>query len=292
MKNYLFLLLLISLSFTACRNCEDLELSEEYVSTEEKEVAIEELKADIIALNSEYPEQVVTKAGWWKYILTALVDGGACYVSLQIPILQYASITCAIAASNRFFDWIDNKKVESAPLLDNSISMTYLQKEEWTGEGSSAGILHNTVITNLYDKYGEKFYEAPDTIMACRIAKEVSVLTNQDSTLLYLSLIDNFDVIKECVDSCTTDTSIHEYIAFLKRRFPENSQQLTIFEPILEGLQKVNPIENKGEYVDRVMCIIDSSAVAEPIKHNLREGLTVANASARLWNTEYVMVKE
>ena len=50
--------------------------------------------------------------------------------------------------------------------------------------------------------------------------------------------------------------------------------------------------ENKGEYVDRVMCIIDIFAVAEPIKHNLREGLTVANASARLWNTEYVMVKE
>ena len=72
----------------------------------------------------------------------------------------------------------------------------------------------------------------------------------------------------------------------------ENSQQLTIFEPILEGLQKVNPIENKGEYFDRVMCIIDIFAVAEPIKHNLREGLTVANASARLWNTEYVMVKE
>lgn len=115
--------------------------------------------------------------------------------------------------------------------------------------------------------------------MACRIAKEVSVLANQDSTLLYLSLIDNFDVIKECVDSCTTDTSIHEYIAILKRRFPENSQQLTIFEPILEGLQKVNPIENKGEYFDRVMCIIDIFAVAEPIKHNLREGLTVANAS-------------
>lgn len=75
--------------------------------------------------------------------------------------------------------------------------MTYLQNEEWTGEGASAGILHNTVITNLYDKYGEKFYEAPDTIMACRIAKEVSVLANQDSTLLYLSFIDNFDVIKE-----------------------------------------------------------------------------------------------
>lgn len=46
------------------------------------------------------------------------------------------------------------------------------------------------------------------------LQKEVSVLANQDSTLLYLSLIDNFDVIKECVDSCTTDTSIHEHIAF------------------------------------------------------------------------------
>lgn len=47
--------------------------------------------------------------------------------------------------------WIDNK-VESVPLLEESISMTYLQNEEWTGEGASAGILHNTVITNLYDK--------------------------------------------------------------------------------------------------------------------------------------------
>ncbi len=50
-----------------------------------------------------------------------------------------------------FFDWIDDK-VESVPLLEESISMTYLQNEEWTGEGASAGILHNTVITNLYDK--------------------------------------------------------------------------------------------------------------------------------------------
>lgn len=110
--------------------------------------------------------------------------------------------------------------------------MTYLQNEEWTGEGASAGILHNTVITNLYDKYGEKFYEAPDTIMACRIAKEVSVLANQDSTLLYLSLIDNFDVIKECVDSCTTDTSIHEYIAFLKknsRKIHNSSLSLNLY---------------------------------------------------------------
>ena len=67
---------------------------------------------------------------------------------------------------------------------------------------------------------------------------------------------------------------------------------MLLYEELLEGLQKVNPIENKGEYVDRVMCIIDIFAVAEPIKYNLREGLTVANASARLWNTEYVMVKE
>ena len=67
---------------------------------------------------------------------------------------------------------------------------------------------------------------------------------------------------------------------------------MLLYEELLEGLQKVNPIENKGEYADRVMCIIDIFAVAEPIKHNLREGLTVANASARLWNTEYVIVKE
>ena len=65
--------------------------------------------------------------------------------------MQNVSVACAIAASNRFFDWIDDK-VESVPLLGESISMTYLQNEEWTGEGASAGILHNTVITNLYDK--------------------------------------------------------------------------------------------------------------------------------------------
>lgn len=268
-----------------------MELSGESVLTEENTVAIEQLKADIIALNSEYSEPVVTKAKWWKYILSALVDGGTCFIALYIPLVQYVSIGCAITASNLFFNWIDNESV-SAPLLEESISMTCLQKEEWIGEGASAGTLHNTVIVNLYNEYGENFYEVPDTVMACRIAKELSILTNQDSTLLYSSIIDNLDVINECVDSCTTDTSIHEYIGFLKRRFPENTQQLTVFEPILEGLLKVNPIENEGEYVDRVMCIIDSSAVAEPVKQNLREGLTVANASARLWNTEHIDAKE
>ncbi|MDY3835122.1 MAG: hypothetical protein SOZ87_08710 [Candidatus Cryptobacteroides sp.] len=80
-----------------------------------------------------------------------LSQGKFFFVALQIPIVQNVSVACAIAASNRFFDWIDDK-VESVPLLEESISMTYLQNEEWTGEGASAGILHNTVITNLYDK--------------------------------------------------------------------------------------------------------------------------------------------
>ena len=80
-----------------------------------------------------------------------LSQGKFFFVASQIPIVQNVSVACAIAASNRFFDWIDDK-VESVPLLEESISMTYLQNEEWTGEGASAGILHNTVITNLYDK--------------------------------------------------------------------------------------------------------------------------------------------
>lgn len=139
---------------------------------------------NIIALNSEYAEPAFTKAKWWKYILSALVDGGVCFITLHLPVVQYVSIGCAIAASNSFFNWIDNNSA-SSPLQEESISMTYLQKEEWTGEGASAGTLHNTIW---------KF--------------------------------------------------------------------------------------------------IDSSAVAESFKQNLRAGLTVANASARLWNTESAVSDE
>lgn len=292
MKKFLFLLILFPLSFIACNNNEDeFKLANESISKTEDVVALEQLNDDIIALNFQYPEPVETKARWWKYILTALVDGGVCFASLHIPMLQLCPLTCAITASVCFFNWIDNK-VESAPLLDKSISMTHLQNEEWVGNGSSAGTLHNTVVNNLYDKYGEDFYEVPDTVLAYRIAKEMSVLTNQDSTIIYSMLKDNFEVINECVDYCTKDVSIHDYIVFLKRKFPENSQQLTIFESILEGMQKIDPIENNGEYVDRVMRIIDSSDVAEPIKQTLREGLTVANASARLWNTNIIIDNE
>ena len=80
-----------------------------------------------------------------------LSQGKFFFFFFQIPIVQNVSVACAIAASNRFF-FCFYGKVESVPLLEGSFFMTYLQNEEWTGEGASAGILHNTVITNLYDK--------------------------------------------------------------------------------------------------------------------------------------------
>lgn len=221
---------------------------------------------------------------------SALVDGGTCFIVLRVPYLQQQPITLAIVASYYFYKWLDEKVPE--PLLEESVSMTNLKKEQWTGEGSSAGILHNTVINNLYHQLGDDFFAISDTVIIYGVAKEVSLLTDQDSIALYSAIIENLEIIRECVDSCKTNNSINEYIGFLKRKFPENSQQLTVFETILEGLQKIDPIENNGEYTDRVMRIIDSSAVREPIKRDLRQGLTVANASARLWNPGYEKIEE
>ena len=36
------------------------------------------------------------------------------------------------------------------------------------------------------------------------------------------------------------------------------------------------------------MSVIDNSSVQQSIKEDLKSGLTIANASARLWNTETI----
>lgn len=95
-------------------------------------------------------------------------------------------------------------------------------------------------------------------------------------------------IINRCVELCNVDSTVEDYFISLKSEFPEKEQILSIYEPIIEGLQTANPVEDNGEYVTLIMSVIDNSSVQQSIKEDLKSGLTIANASARLWNTETI----
>ena len=99
---------------------------------------------------------------------------------------------------------------------------------------------------------------------------------------------DNMSIINRCVELCNVDSTVEDYFISLKNEFPEKEQILSIYEPIIEGLQTANPVEDNGEYVTLIMSVIDNSSVQQSIKEDLNSGLTIANASARLWNTETI----
>lgn len=260
------------------------------VSQDPEIEAINDLIHEIEIINNTYPSiNTETRGDWWHYILTAFVDGCAGLLVLQIPILQYQTLTCAILASNIFYERLPNVcSAESSPLRDDEVALTYIDNELWTGEGSRSGYLHNRVIFNLYETHGDEFFSLPEEEMALLVSEEVSLLTGEDADLLYAATIDNMSIINRCVELCNVDSTVEDYFISLKNEFPEKEQILSIYEPIIEGLQTANPVEDNGEYVTLIMSVIDNSSVQQSIKEDLKSGLTIANASARLWNTETI----
>lgn len=282
MKRVVFLSIVICVLVSSCgkRIEADESLSNPYV----------ELSTQIQGLNQNYITPG-TKARWWKYLITAVADAG---VGLATGRIDYA-ISASSLTWTMLKDLSDNSGSSStAPELgdrntsiyDVDVSLTNLDVYE--EEGLSDGEIHNIVINNIYNVYGEAMFELESEELLVLVANEVASLTNSNPSSVISDIDRACSEVSVYTNAYLRSSSVDDYIAELKAIHPDKADELDVLKAALEGFQFIDPETDDGQYARDVVNLIEDSDIDDASKNTLTSSVSIANASVRLWNNDAI----
>lgn len=259
------------------------ELSSDYVEVIE---GINEVNQNLIP--------AATRARWWKYLCTAIADAG-------VSLIPGSSIGTGIAASSMVWTMLKEFKTKqvtrsaSEPVIsirDTSIALTYLESPEWKKyDSDSDGYLHNRVIVNLYEKYGESLFELSTQEFTDLAFDELAVVEGKPVEYSQSEKNELCASIDEYVNAFVTSETSDDFFNYLKTKYPDKNGEIEILRAAMDGFTALNVNEDEGDYVKRIMGLVDNSNLTEDSKKNVKSSLAVANASTRLWNEDALLTR-
>lgn len=118
---------------------------------------------------------------WLRLIVTIAVDAGAGFAT--------ANPAVGIAASSLAWTMLKSKKKDVAQkessLNPSILSMTHIKdKELGSSTNSDMGYIHNQVLVNLYDKYGESMFDFSPYKLVNYINIEIAKITGKSLKML------------------------------------------------------------------------------------------------------------
>ncbi|MDE6147501.1 MAG: hypothetical protein K2G18_05525 [Bacteroidales bacterium] len=286
MKKIVFIMAFLATFLVSCSNKETAVTVPTVDVPQSTEVIA--LKNDLLALNNEmFGQQIDTKARWWKYLLTAIADAGVGLITGNVGFaISASSLTWTVFKD---VSKTSDNNIESDPVKsvnDPVFATSYLDIDDDCPLEDNDGMIHNQVILNLYEIYGEDLFDLPEETLLQIVAEEVAAITGCTVEEVVPDIASATADMKVYTDAYLESSSIDEYIEHLKTANPEKSDALDILKITLEGFQFVDATVDNGEYATRVIEIIDNSNVEEAMKDDLKSSVSIANASARLWNTD------
>lgn len=152
----------------------------------------------------------------------------------------------------------------------------------------SIGYYHNMVLMALNDN---GFSNRPDLDYLmdnmADIASSTYNITREETMNCFNENREFFEtIVSDIVPNKTLDTSLHDAINRWISLYPQYQYKLNVLESFFNGLYKVNIPENDGDYLNKVLEIINKSTLDANMKRELRNAAIVGNASYQLWNVE------
>lgn len=281
MKKSIFFAVLVVCAFSLSSCSSDEKLN---VVKEQTKPAFDEVKASIAALNVETFGQIrkpETRARWWKWLVTIAVDAGAGFGT--------GNAAVGVSASTLTWTMLKSENVKNQSIHPVEVSMQHIAVEElnYIRTDIDMGYVHNKVLVNLYEKYGESIFNLTDETLIPLVNKEVATLTGQKLSSLELESSYVLSETKKYINAFNPNGTIEEYFSNIKRFIPlERHAELDVLEVALEGLLQVDINTDNGKYASDVITIVNNSDLTTLQKNNIINGVAVGNASRRLWVVE------
>lgn len=257
----------------------------------DEQTAINELNADLENLNATYNfENYQTKGNWWKWMFVGLGDAACFFLSGGGTTLSATSVTVAISGSTAIYklfklDKDKDSSSDDAIIGDSSLlpgqESLFIGDEIW-----GAGEIHNKVICLLYEEYGESLFQLSNAQLLNVIEKKTAEVLDCDISEARLPEDFGPDTIFNIANAFMESNSSKEFICRLCNLYPEKAQVLDVLLTATVGFDYISEMDEVEEYSKAVCDIIESSTVEKPLKEELVETISVANASRHLWNTE------
>lgn len=275
MKKVLSYIVLVTMivCFTTCSS----ETETIEVQMERETEAFESLKSEIVSLNAEYASKVTSGTRlrpWLRWLVFGAADTAGAI---------FGGVSGACAAST--LAWLVTKEeVHSTQPSVSSVPASAIKVNNLSNlTTGTIGYNHNSVISsvfksddNLYEKSVEEVYDVVLEELFLQTGICLDEDEKNDLVICVNRIIKCFDAKKD-IDDFFNDLIVRT----------EDSNQKKILEiccEVIKGLQYVN--DDDITYITNVRVAIVSSTVSPELKSMLDDAISVAYASAKLWNTD------
>lgn len=272
MKKIVIIMLFGLIAFCSCTKNNVVETPSENINE------VDALKLELLELNSTLPpsKDVITKAPWWKYLLVGVADA----VGGFIP---GGSVSTAISASTLAWTIMKEEKKSSESSTGSPAEIQSLNPvESALVNVGGDGEVHNKVIVNIFEKYGEEMFSLPENELNYEISKEVSLQTGEPLEAVKITPQQSV-TIHNVVDAYVTSATVDEFMCKVSPTLA-NPELSEVVEVILSGYERVDISTDNGTYEAAVNKTIEKSKISTTPKDCLKSVSSVANASTRLWN--------
>lgn len=274
--NFLLGILAIVICLTGCN-----KESEKLPTLSKDEVAaIESVKNKLSELNVTYKSNLVPQTRipkWLRWIIFGAADAAGAV---------FAGVSGACAASS--LAWTVTKaevsKVETTTTQTDPASA--IKPDNLVDiENGSIGYVHNVVIASTMVNNSDIYSKSSEDVLDIVLTE----LGNQTGTVISES--QKADIISSTtriVNSFDANKTVEEYYNELIQQTSDLKQKeaLEICSIVLDGLQYVD--DNDTSYIENATTIVKNSSLDSELKATLLDGISVANASIKLWNTDEI----
>lgn len=250
---------------TMCLSLFQMSCSHKVAMVETFKAPFAELQANVNRINAKY-EKLLIKKDWGK-------EKDAAQTDIQAEPEK------------------KNEIVSNNPSGGNKISINTDALPELNGNliEDNAGYIHNAVIINLYEKFGDALNEFSDLELANAINSEYDEVVRNSNLISNATIENDIDIeaVNNFISLVGSCNDVDELINTMIREYPACRNELEVIGSVLKQLAEKDIDEDIiDDYVEEIIYAIKSSAIPNNSKDVLKSIISVAGASRQIWDLE------
>jgi len=278
-------------AFSACNKDATQTINRVEEAKNESISDFELLRSEIINLNDSRLSPDTKIPRWLGWLGVGISDAVGGLVGAQVGGIFGGIVLGAIASIEAYIEFVDNQSTNAVGIngindiddAEDIFGQYSLQSGEFN-DGLADGYYHNAIIRSLFDKHGDNLFLMDEDSLVLAIEAETVSLCGADveETSQVMNTFNASDfVYNEAIDETPS--------AFINRIQAMNtgaSLELSILEPVLAGVNGIEDRQERVEYVQDVVELVDDSQIPALSKRTIKSGATIALESSLLWNIE------
>lgn len=283
-------ILLMAFSAASCTN-EDVYP----VKAQTNQEAYDELRSEIKELNQKHlkqnpPQSTVLRKGKFKRFFKwfAVIGSDALATIAFGGFNVSAGASASVHAAQRLnLINTNNKPVISInSTLDSNNPYEQLPSYSQFGTGADAGYLHNLIISDVYQQYGNRMFD----LNTNELFNAINTSAENNGAVPSRNQEEMNRIINTFQYAYDNSENLEQFSSYISERYPNYKNEIAIVSEVVDYMQYVDPEENNELYMTNAFTIVNNSPLPETSKTSIRSGISVANASAQLWSAGGTLV--